>query len=116
MNPTAKEVASDLRKLADHFEALGDVPMEKPRLDLTRMITDKEAFLRAVAVMPHPLTKNYGANGDKYSLVHVTHNLEALEVDASAFRYVVCKMVRPAQEAEYECEPLLSQAEEESLV
>jgi len=111
---TAREIAQELRKLADHYAGLGETELPKPTLQFSCW-SDKEGFLAAVRALPHPLVKDYGEEGDEYSSVRVTFKGEAMDAVAYAMRKTVCKMVEPARPARFECEPLLSEQEEEEL-
>lgn len=113
--PQAREVAAELRKLADHLEQFGDKDVPRVHVQVGSNLGDKQQFIKAVSLLPRPLTKDYGNQSDKYSIVRVTHKTDALEVEAAAFRYAVCRMVRPAQDPVWECEPLLSETEETAL-
>ena len=72
--------------------------------------SDKEGFIRAAKVLGGK--KDVSHDGD-YRLV--TEHLSGFRFTLVANRNAVCRIVKPAQEAEYECEPLLTQQEEEEV-
>lgn len=112
--PTAREVATKLRSLADHFESLGEKEIIKPSLQLNCIGSRKDVFLDAVSVMPRPLTKDYGSDDDEHAFIRVTHDSDAVQVQAIAMRSTVCRLIKPAR-PRWECEPLLLKEEEAGL-
>ena len=110
---TAGAVAAELRRIADVLDKQSLNKIVKPTLNFYHVYGDeKEDFISLAQVFPRPFDKGDGYNHEQYTL---THQDDALEVYASIDRSKVCKMVRPAREAEYDCEPLLSAAEESEL-
>jgi len=112
---TSHDYAKQLRILADALEAApeftlpsySDVHYAESGLENLRYYEDKAGFLSAVKalgtgrkVMTDRSITLVAANG----LLHISANRDA-----------VCRIIKPAQPAEYECEPLLSQAEEAQL-
>ena len=68
-------------------------------------------------ILPHPLKKDVEDPARSFSSIKITaESCTAICVYASIERSRICKLVRPAQPAEYECEPLLSEDEEEALL
>jgi hypothetical protein len=106
--PKASEVAVELRKLADSIERGGDtaVPSATVLFGRDYAIDDKDRFLAIARLMPKPLTKEYTERE-----VKVRYITEAVKVSAYIDRSGVCKIIKPAQPAVYDCEPLLSEVE-----
>ena len=95
---------------ADKILKLGQLLLSKPEFDISTVVApalyfwdDKKLFLKAVKALG-PGEKSY--DGD--DLIYLVQGFLKLRIQ----RNVVCTLVRPA---EYACEPLLSQAEEEVL-
>lgn len=111
--PKASEIAIELRKLADLFGSHPDVDLIQPSLSFYHHATGtKEEFIALAAIFPRPYAK-----GDGYSHEEITlkYQADAVRVYAQIERARVCTFVTPATPAVYECEPLLSQAEEEAV-
>lgn len=111
--PRASEVAAGLRRIADVFEAEPDTEIAQPILWFHCDV--KEHFLAIARLMPRPFTKKVWTPGSIPNL-NLSHKSEAVNVEAVIDQDKLCRIIRPAQPAEYECEPLLSADEEESLV
>lgn len=116
MSTTAREVAQELRRLADALDK--EPEMVVPRFDVWMFCRDKKSFLDTVSVLPRPLKKWADNNGNTIDRQYVGYENDAVKVEASIYRDYLCKLVAPARTipAQYECEPLLSLEEEESLV
>ena len=106
-------------KLADYLQHHPEFAMDYPTMHIYFWY-EKEQFLSAVKaagtgkkIMP---TENY----QKDYFYFVPAQPTDIDFKFVTQRNTVCRMVRPAIEAEYDCEPLLSQAEaaevEERLV
>jgi len=111
---TTHEIASDLRKLADALEQATDKTVISPKLSFGAG-SNREQFLGAVAVMPHPFDKVIPSTSNEYDIVRLEHKMSSLIVETWAFRTAACRIVEPARPAVYDCEPLLSAIEEEAL-
>lgn len=107
--PKASEVASELRKLADSLDREPDAEVTRGWIDFFTH-GDKGLFFRMAKSIPHPFEKLY--EGQELRL---RYDNPALRIDVHVERDKVCRIVKPAQEAVYECEPLLSEAEEAAL-
>lgn len=114
--PLAKEVAQELRKVADVLDLHPEVETIKPSLLFFYSFGgDKEQFLATARILPRPVAKNYPEDGDRYSRVAVNHDTDALCVETSIYREAVCRIVKPAQPAEYDCELTLLDHEDAAL-
>jgi hypothetical protein len=115
--PKANEVAIELRKMADALDQHADTEVTRPTLSFFYSFGDsKELFLANARILPHPVEKKYPKDAYRYSRVSVDHNTEALSVSVSIYRETVCRLVKPALPAEYECDLTLSESEDAALV
>jgi hypothetical protein len=112
--PKAHEVASELRRLADALDVQPEVEIRT--LWATFYCDTKEQFLNTAALLPKPLIKEYtdGKYG-RLSLLNTKRWDVPMRLECSVERTLTCRIVKPAQEAVYECEPILSQIEEDSI-
>jgi hypothetical protein len=114
--PLAKEVAIELRKLADALDLHPDVETCVPRLSFFYDFEqDKAKFIATANILPHPLVKTYPKDSNTYSRVSVTHETPALHVSTSIYRQAVCELISPAKPAVYDCKLTLSGDEDASL-
>jgi hypothetical protein len=113
---TSHEYAKQLRQLAELLESRPEFKLPNYQhnyilengLEYFAYHGDKSGFLEAVKAVGSG-TKQAG---DKWDFSFLALNgLLRLTVAREA----VCRLVKPAQEAVYDCEPLLSQEEESSL-
>lgn len=111
--PTMGEVAKELRRLAGALDREPDTEVVQPTIYFScRWKTNaKELFLSIARLLPRPFTKMR-----KSGELWLCCESPALEVRAYVEQEKVCRLVKAAQPAEYECEPLLSEDEEKSLV
>lgn|SRR5215831_11399992 len=82
--------------------------VENHGIDHIRYYADKELFLKAVRAVGSG--KKIAGEDDSFTFA-AADGLLRLSVNRDA----VCRLVKPAVPAEYECEPLLSQAEEAEI-
>lgn len=119
--PKAAEVATELRKLADRLEAAGELNVPYAFVIFTFQPDSKDSFLTfAKEVMPRPFKKVYNetAYASDLRLVHDAKNednVDTLTLWAKIDRKSLCRLVKPAQPAVYDCDPLFSEAEEEEI-
>lgn len=119
MSTTAREVAQELRRLADALDKEPDAALPQP-LVCFYCSQDKDAFLALARILPRPIFKNFGEKeieltyGNKYSSKQAENG--AIWLYARVDRASMCRIVVPAVPAVFECDPLLSVEEEESLV
>jgi hypothetical protein len=121
-NPTAGQVAAELRKLADALDNGPDVEIYNVYCNLS--VKTKESFLAVARALPKPFWKV--PDGNEYKLDNRPHGADGrlsydmtkwppVHFSLTAPRAEVCRLVRPAQPAEYECDALLTEAEEAAL-
>lgn len=105
--PQASVVAAELRRLADSLDKEPEAEIERPTLDFYHWSKEsKDRFLNLARLFPRPFDKCYEGNDFK-----ILYENDGIKVYAKADRDYVCKLVTPAVDAVYECEPLLSQEE-----
>jgi hypothetical protein len=109
---TSHEFAADLRTLADYLQRKAEFPMDYPIIRVY-FIEQKEDFLSAVKscgngkkIMP---TERY----DQDLFYFIPGQPSKLTFQVMTYRSMVCRLVSPARAAEYDCDPILSQAQEE---
>ena len=110
--PKAHEVASELRKLADSLDREPEADISRPSVFFNTG-AKKSEFLNLARLFPHPFIKQQAPYFS--GKLEILYKTPGAEIKAWIERSEVCRLVRPAQEAEYECEPIFSQVEEESL-
>jgi hypothetical protein len=110
---TAGQIAAELRRIADVLDKEPETELVQPRLGFYHGYgATKEPFRSLARIFPRPFKKGEGYDHDQITL---THETPALEVYAAIDRSKVCVLESPAIPAKYRCEPLLSEAEEESV-
>lgn len=109
---TSHEYALELLKIAHGLQERPEFPLPdyytpefKAYLINISYFADKKRFLQAVAAIGSAVK-----GGDESNYVLTPAFAPMLRIEAN--RNAVCRIVKPATPAEYECEPLLSQAEE----
>jgi hypothetical protein len=110
MTMTSKDLALHLRAIADKLESAEEFELPDYRASANISLYywgDKLRFLKAAKALG---TGTKQVRGDEYQMHYLEGQLRII-----ANRDSVCKIVRPAVPAEYDCEPLLSQMEEASL-
>jgi hypothetical protein len=115
MEKSSRVFAANLRKLAEWLDSKPEFPVtnEKASNWYMNFHEDKESFLQAVRAIGAG-RKEDGQLG-KSELRFVATTPTGTEFAVEVYRSSLCRLVRPAQEAVYECEPLLSQAEMEEV-
>jgi hypothetical protein len=108
---TAHEIANKLREIADRFDAQPELQLESASLHFHPY--GKQHFLNTVSLMPRPFKKSVPSWDDES--IQIEHENDAVKVYATAKRKLACRLITPAQPAVYDCDPLLSQAEEDAL-
>ena len=115
MNPTAGQVAAELRRVADALDKEPEAVISTPWLSFycnnySLPEKGKLAFLALARILPRPLTKKMSDNYMELEAISDTLRL-AVQINRSA----VCTLVEPAKPAVYHCEPLLSVEEEAQI-
>ena len=111
--PKSGEVASELRRLADALDKEPETDIQVPTVWFH--CDRKEHFLNVAKLALRPLKKTIWTPGSIPS-VRLSYEAPAMNIEAVIDQSHMCRLVKPAQEAVYECDPLLSQEEEDSLV
>jgi len=111
--PKASEVAAELRKLADSLEQEPETEIRPFLIRTYHTSSSKQDFLNLVRLLPHPFSKEY--ERDALLILRGKDFETPVSFRAHIDRDIVCRVVKPAQEAVYECEPLLSEAEEAQI-
>jgi hypothetical protein len=104
--------AAELRKLADALDKEPELEVPQPSINFYCWFTPKakQYFLDLARVLPRPLAKVYRDDS-----IQIEYNADALSVYAMIERNALCVLKSPAIPAQWECEPVLSQAQEDSL-
>jgi len=113
MNPKANEVATELRKLADSIEKLGDAETIRPFVYFGYAKNNKECFIALAKVLPRPLVKNY--EDGEYPQLKLEYESDNLSLMAVIPRSEVCEIVEPARPAKYHCPSIFTTDEEAAL-
>jgi hypothetical protein len=114
--PFAKEIAAELRKIADALDLNPEVETIKPTLSFFFFYAEeKEKFMATARLLPRPVQKQYPEDDDHFSRVRVVHSADAVDVETSIYRTAICTIVKPAQPAEYDCSLTLLDHEDASL-
>lgn len=108
--PKASEVAHELRKLADALEVEPETDLAQPMV--TFYCDTKDQFLASARLLPRPLKKEF--EEVRMELANDRHECP-IWLRSVIERTKVCILVKPAQPAVYDCEPLLSPDEENEL-
>lgn len=113
--PKAADVAKELRRVAEALER--EPEAEIRRATVCFFCDSKEQFKSTARVLPKPLAKKYDDDPHYPSInrVHLKYENDAIDLDCSVYRSLVCRLVEHAKAAVYECEPLLSEEELEAV-
>jgi hypothetical protein len=110
---TAGAVAVELRRLADALDKGADTPIKQPYLNF--LPDTREEFLGITRLLPKPLYKSINSS-ERYELkTYLSWGDTTVYTQVLINRDKVCKLVKPAQPAEYEEEDALTDAPEGSL-
>jgi len=116
MNPKASEVATELRKLADSIDKLGDAEVSRPFVYFSHSSygdNKKERFVALAKVLPRPLKKEYGDG--PYPELKLEFSNESISVLSVIPRSEVCEIIEPARPAKYHCPSIFTTEEESDL-
>lgn len=101
----AKEVAAELRRVADCFDLHPEIEVITPDLSFWYGAGNtKDKFLATARILPRPVVKNYPKDNESYSRVSVEHKAPALNITTSIYRESVCRIIEPARPTVYDCE------------
>lgn len=105
--PQASVVAAELRRIADSLDKEPEAEIQQALISFYHWSdSGKEQFLNEVRLLPHPLKKKY--TDDEVAL---EHEAPGARVYAKIRRTAICRLIRPAIPAEYDCDPILSEQE-----
>jgi len=99
--PLAKDVATELRKIADGFDREPDAEMPYAFVSFTHHT--KESFLAMARVMPRPIEKQVTDSN-----LRLKYKNEAITLWVDVPQSLTCVLITPAHDAVYRCEPILS--------
>ncbi len=106
--PNASAIASELRAFADSLDT--NPTLELPYVFVCFSCREREQILGLAKLMPRPFEKEYPGKE-----IRLKYRTESINLWVDAPRAVTCRLVTPAREAVYDCEPLLSPDEDASL-
>ena len=112
--PLAKDVANELRMLADALDKEPETNLTKPMIFFSSY-GEKQEFLNAARILPRPLKKRIGFEGTDYEDLVLERDTPALNIHSAVRRSVMCTLIKPAVPAIYDCEPLLSELEQQEV-
>ena len=114
--PKAHEVAAELRKLADCLDKEPEREILRPWVKFFSEAQEKQQFKNAVRILPRPLKREVQDPSDeRWCRISLRHLTDAIDITASIPRSATCTIVKPAQPAEYRCDPILSDEEDAAL-
>jgi hypothetical protein len=103
-------VAAEFRKLADALDKEPDAECVRPVVGF--FCNSKEQFITAATAMPRPFKKKDSWDGKEIDL---DYNTKVVIVRVQVPKSLTCTLVKAAQPAVYECDPILSAIEEAEL-
>ncbi len=105
--PKASVVATELRRLADSLDKEPEAEIRRPCVSFYHWDeSERDKFLALARLLPRPLKKDYTDQELKLS-----YESEGVWVYTQIPRNTICRLVAPAIPAQYECDPILSEAE-----
>jgi hypothetical protein len=111
---TSRDLSNNLRRLADWLDDRAEFPVENSTASCPFIsYYEKDDFLAAVRAIGTG-EKGVGVM-DNYLRFKSTTTPEGTHFAVEINREKVCTLVTPAQPAVYDCEPLLSHAEEAEI-
>lgn len=108
----ASEIAQKLRDLADGLEKMGDTYVGHTYISIS---ANKENLRDLVKALPKPLTKKVFLPHSTSPDLHIEHRLDAGVIMVTIPQSLTCRLVEPAREAKYECDSILSPAEDAEI-
>lgn len=112
--PKAKEVAAELRKLAESLEREPETEVHSAYVSF--YCHEKAQFLNVARLMPRPLRKEVDESSPSYPRLRLRYEVaNTIAIHASILQADTCILIRPAIAAVYQCDPILSLDEEEAI-
>ena len=111
--PTAHQVATGLRKLADSLDQGPDLNIQPAWVSF--YCDTKEMFLNTASLLPKPYTKRDTDTDGRWSRIKLEHKDGIVDTAVSVLKSLTCELVEPAKPAVYRCDPILSALEEAAL-
>lgn len=110
--PLAKDVALELRKLADSLDKQPDAEITQPWI--TFYEHQKERFLATARLLPRPLTKDEDYDSSRFRLIYDSFDT-SIHIECSVDKSTVCTLIEPAKPAVYKCVSILIDDELETM-
>lgn len=100
---TTAEYVTGLRALADFYESHPDMPL--PYAVNHVYSYEREEFLKGVKILADggKVSKTTQGDDSNYPTYHATRAFGPVTLDVQIDRKTICRMVRPAQPAVFEC-------------
>lgn len=113
MEITASMVAAQLRMLADALDKEPDAIIRPAWVSFH--CNTKEEFLNVARLLPRPLQKSIDSPGRNFARYQLEYLSPTMDVHCSVPQSTTCKLIRPAQPAVYDCDPLLPEFESQAV-
>lgn len=111
--PKAKEVAAELRRLAESLEREPDAVVEQPLIAFYSH-GNKDSFFNLAHLLPRPLVKS-DAGSETFPAFRLEYKSAGAWILAEVYKEAACTILEPAKPAVYRCDPILSLDEEEAI-
>lgn len=109
--PLAKEVAAELRKLADRLDTHAERYI--PQIFVYMPSDSKESFLTIAKSLPRPAKK--AVTGSSNPEISVNYDNNIMKAWTTIAQSLTCELIEPAKPAVYRCDPILSAEEDAEL-
>lgn len=114
--PTAHEVATELRKFADRWDSDPEAKIAKPSIWwYFYSKNDKDMFKAIARLLPRPISKEIEHPDSSRPMMVVRSNGEIVDFYIHIPQSATCRIIEPARPAVYDCESILSEAEEAEI-
>jgi hypothetical protein len=110
--PKASEVAAELRKFADCLDKEPDTEIDKPFVYFIHY--SKKPFISLARLMPRPFKKGKEEYGSD-PRIRIVYENASIDITSTIPQSSTCTLVKPAQPAIYDCDPILSLEEDAQL-
>lgn len=112
--PTAHELATELRKLADSFDVQPEAAIRQ--VSFSFYCDTKDEFLATARFIPRPFKKSEDSYGhERYRRIRLINETPSVRFNVSVEKVLTCELVEPAKPAVYRCVPILSLEEDAVL-